>query len=153
MCSDGSVFESKKTPSDHTTQVTGESCACGSRNGPQEIKTAIVRIADDLRPKDSRSWRQPDSPESHATPTYHHRRPTVEAESNSIKFKVGAPRGSRRSGATRDLAIVADVPMYTIRTTQGDSGCLSLVCFHLTAAMKPEGLAQCMPVALATGSE
>ncbi|QDV44066.1 hypothetical protein Enr13x_39270 [Stieleria neptunia] len=37
-----SSFSQRKAPFDHTTRVTGESCAGGSHDGPQEIKTAVA---------------------------------------------------------------------------------------------------------------
>ena len=40
--------------------------------------------ADDLRPEDSRSWRQASGLESHATPPHRDRRSTVAAESNEL---------------------------------------------------------------------
>ncbi len=61
--------------------------------GHERSRRLLHQNADDLRPEDSRSWRQPFSPEYHATRSHRDRTSTIAAVSNSIKFNVTRHRG------------------------------------------------------------
>ncbi len=83
-----SSFNKRKTPRTTRCKSRGSHAPADHTMGHERSRRLPHQNADDLRPEDLRSWRQPHKPESHLTPTYRDRTSTAEAESNSIKFNV-----------------------------------------------------------------
>ena len=131
-----STFNKRKTPRTTRRKSRGSHAPADHTMGHERSRRRAHQNADDLRPEDSRSWRQPCGLKSHATPAHRNRTSTVAAVSNSIKFNVGhhrerakdsaiaKPLGSRPSvdvmviwlvGVSRCAGVASEVRNYSHR--------------------------------------
>jgi hypothetical protein len=76
----------RKSPSDHTTRVTGSHAPVDHSTGHKRSRRRLHQDADDLRPVDSRSWRQPSGLEFNTTPPHRDHTSTLDAVNNSFQL-------------------------------------------------------------------
>ena len=88
-----SSFNKRKTPRTTRRSPRGSQPPGDHTMSHKRSRRLLHQNADDLRPEDSRSRRQPDAPKPHATPHHRDHTSTVAAESNWIKFNVCRHRG------------------------------------------------------------
>ena len=87
--------------------------------GHKRSRRRAHQNADDLRPEDSRSWRQPHAPESHPTPPRRDRTSTVAAVSNSIKFNGCDDRAAAFNHPCQKRVVGGSASIAWVRHSRG----------------------------------